>query len=462
MPSLGLGLGLQKLRKAIASFLPSNIAGLELWLDATDETTLNAKMGADFVSTSSEYLSSASADFDKGNESFSFGCWVKQDTHVVNAGIIGKYNATGNNRSYMITTPASGTFRIVMSNDGTSAITLDSAGHTITEWNFVVGVYDSVNDLQKLSVNGSDFITATNTTGAYISSTADFVLGLQTTAYLDGQIDGAFFYDKALTQDQVTSLYNSGNGKAYANLTADDLTSLVSWWQLNELSGNRSDSHGTNTLTDNNSVLSALGKIQEPIANNDYVWRWTDKSSNAYNFDQDTASSQPKWVNSGFGTESKPNLDFLATRFLPISSGSLSSNSAFTCFTVMQKASASGQIGGLMSSANTYTYLDYTDGIVYGRTQSGYDSASGQGHDTNTIIGIMQTNGTNDIILYKNETLLTSGYTNGAAAEAYTSIGNAIRPPNGTICEVIYYNKQLSENERLQVTRYLNNKYGIY
>ncbi len=36
---------------------------------------------------------------------------------------------------------------------------------------------------------------------------------------------------------------------------------LAAWWELNEESGNRSDSHGANTLTDNNTVLFQAGKV---------------------------------------------------------------------------------------------------------------------------------------------------------------------------------------------------------
>jgi hypothetical protein len=39
------------------------------------------------------------------------------------------------------------------------------------------------------------------------------------------------------------------------------LTNLVAYWKLDEASGNRADSHSTNTLTDNNTVASATGKI---------------------------------------------------------------------------------------------------------------------------------------------------------------------------------------------------------
>lgn len=38
-------------------------------------------------------------------------------------------------------------------------------------------------------------------------------------------------------------------------------TSLISWWNLDEESGVRYDAHGTNHLTDNNTVLYAAGKV---------------------------------------------------------------------------------------------------------------------------------------------------------------------------------------------------------
>jgi len=44
------------------------------------------------------------------------------------------------------------------------------------------------------------------------------------------------------------------------------LTGLVSWWKLDEESGVRADSHGSNDLTDNNTVLYAAGKIGNAAA----------------------------------------------------------------------------------------------------------------------------------------------------------------------------------------------------
>lgn len=51
--------------------------------------------------------------------------------------------------------------------------------------------------------------------------------------------------------------------------------SLISYWKLEETSGTRVDSHGTNDLTDNNTVTSATGKINTAAsfanASNEYL-----------------------------------------------------------------------------------------------------------------------------------------------------------------------------------------------
>lgn len=53
------------------------------------------------------------------------------------------------------------------------------------------------------------------------------------------------------------------------------LTNLVAYWKLDEASGSRADSQGTNTLTDNNTVTSAAGIIsnaaQFTSANSEYL-----------------------------------------------------------------------------------------------------------------------------------------------------------------------------------------------
>ncbi len=55
---------------------------------------------------------------------------------------------------------------------------------------------------------------------------------------------------------------------------------LVSYWTLNEASGTRNDSHGTNHLTDNNTVASNTGKVGNAA---EFVGASSEYLSKAYN-----------------------------------------------------------------------------------------------------------------------------------------------------------------------------------
>ena len=67
------------------------------------------------------------------------------------------------------------------------------------------------------------------------------------------------------------------------------LTSLISYWKLDEASGSRADSHGSATLTDNNTVGSGTGKIgtgaQFVTANSEYLSRAAEAANTFGNAD---------------------------------------------------------------------------------------------------------------------------------------------------------------------------------
>ena len=56
----------------------------------------------------------------------------------------------------------------------------------------------------------------------------------------------------------MNPVLRSGGGGGV--LSGAAIGALVSWWKLDEESGNRADAHGSNTLTDVNTVLYAAGK----------------------------------------------------------------------------------------------------------------------------------------------------------------------------------------------------------
>lgn len=70
-------------------------------------------------------------------------------------------------------------------------------------------------------------------------------------------------------------------------------TSLISWWDLEEASGSRSDAHGSNPLTDNNTVTNTTGVVGNAAqfihANSEYL-------SHASNSDFQTGDIDFTWA----------------------------------------------------------------------------------------------------------------------------------------------------------------------
>lgn len=62
---------------------------------------------------------------------------------------------------------------------------------------------------------------------------------------LDGLLDEVGFWGRALSADEISELYNGGSGLAYP-LTANLISNLISYWELDESTGDAIDSHGSN------------------------------------------------------------------------------------------------------------------------------------------------------------------------------------------------------------------------
>lgn len=130
-------------------------------------------------------------------------------------------------------------------------------------WHFIVGWFSPVDKKTHIQV---DLATVVDSTGTCASGTLPAASGATwfgLSPYgANDKMGGAWgrwgVWNRVLSSDERTSLFNSGIGKSYADLTAAEKVGLVSYWDLSEASGDRADSHGSNTLTDNNSVLSVI------------------------------------------------------------------------------------------------------------------------------------------------------------------------------------------------------------
>ena len=464
------------------AFAPSDITGLKLWLDA-DAANVNTEAAADFNGTN-QYLSSASTELKKGNTSFSFGEWVNA-SNVSSKGLIGNLQGSGSNRGYGIRLE-SGLPKIYIStsnfDSGNYAVAVSSTTLSINTWYFIAGVYDADADLLKIKVNGGAFNTTSWANGSNLSA-GDFHLGALDSSlwFLDGKLDLAFFYDKALTEAELNALYNSGNATAYSSLSAAQKTDLVSWWSLSETSGTRYDQHGTNNLTDNNSVGWAAGILDEPVVNDSPVSRWLNKGTGTLNGTQSTAIAQPIYKSSGFGTNSKPYLDFDGTNDFFTLEKEYSKLPNHTIFVVCEidstadRLGISGDInsggqtpsvGSLFEFNSSNLRAFYGDGSSLTNTQSSETFATG----TNYIVSTNFSSGTVGEILRSNGSDLTETITGTADTISGTKSNFSIGRWgdldalyfNGKIAEYLLFSVSLSVTDTERIETYLNTKYAAY
>lgn len=178
-------------------------------------------------------------------------------------GLVCKGSASGNYEYYLYFDRTGNRILFQASGNGTSIDTATGnnfGAPSAGVWYFIEGYYDGTNIA--VCVNrGTDDTTAHNT-GIY-NGTSTFMVGQDGfgTGMFNGRATKVCFYSAVPSTTIRDALYNSGNGVNYHDLTTAQKTNLVSWWDGAETSGNLLDAHGTNNLTDNNTVTSATGKV---------------------------------------------------------------------------------------------------------------------------------------------------------------------------------------------------------
>lgn len=243
---------------------------------------------AQFTAANSEYLSIAdNAALSMGDVAMDICGWVYADTLPSSGntmGLVGKW-ASGNLEYLLFLDNTAGTIRFKFSvrntaNSTTTTVTASTFGTpSVSTFYFVHAYHDPTANTIGIQVNDGTADTAA-TSGGVRDSNAAFEIGRHTAgSYYNGRLDEIGIWKHAttrLTTAQTTWLYNSGTGRSYSELGVGSndgaglLTNLVGYWQLEEASGSRADSKGSNTLTDNATVTQAAG-----LAPTYYYTRWT-------------------------------------------------------------------------------------------------------------------------------------------------------------------------------------------
>ncbi|MEP6901376.1 MAG: LamG-like jellyroll fold domain-containing protein [Actinomycetota bacterium] len=247
--------------------------------------------------------------------------------------------------------PDAGVLRFVV-RGGTTGDLIDS-GHRIVDGNFhhIAATYDGATMI--IFLDGTLSAQQSLTTTINYQPNSLFVMGSREavgfiTAY-SGLIDEPSFYDRALTQAEIASIFNAGTaGKCKPTATVAP-SGLVAWLAGD---GNPNDISGNNNGTLNNGASFAVGKVGQGF--------------NLDGIDDTVTAAQPNAITSSFTAEAWINPTSLAANpvIFERSDGTLTNRIGLQIL-------SSGVIGGYMDSSagfnvsggiipiNTFTHVIY-------------------------------------------------------------------------------------------------------
>jgi len=199
---------------------------------ATYSATGKINTAMDFEKSESDYIQATGFTAFAYTNDFSFSCWIKQESQVGTNTILsfGKNTSAFEAELYV----DAGTVKMRTLTNAVGNVVEISGGATSTStWYHIVGTYNGSTKEMKIYVNGSYVIngtgTSTGATGAngLLIGEGYYQATLASTTF-DGVIDEVGIWSKVLTSDEVTTLYNSGNGLSYPFTTSTTYTQNVS------------------------------------------------------------------------------------------------------------------------------------------------------------------------------------------------------------------------------------------
>jgi len=176
----------------------------------TPYTAAKINNGADFNRTNNRRLGISSNLSFSWSGDYSWSFWVNMNSFVNSEYLLDHVTTTGSSRRAIFYTNADAKFRIFAS--GNEAIS--SATYSTGTWYHIVGVKSGSD--WTLYVNNTSVATTTSSTVSYTANALS--LGCAYDGFganANATIDEVGFWNKALSADERTLLYNSGNGLSY-------------------------------------------------------------------------------------------------------------------------------------------------------------------------------------------------------------------------------------------------------
>jgi hypothetical protein len=177
----------------------------------------NTGTAAFFTRGNSEYLSLSSPSvLNPGDTDFSISTWFKIDPSLpnTNQNVFGLWGNAGSRAYKLFYNGANQNIYFYVSNNGTATQTIGNTAVSTNTWYNLTVVHSNGGTPSTTAYLNNSSIGTTGHT-VFKVGVVPFILGgiADGTNYYNGALDDFAFWNKTLTADEVSEVYNSGSGK---------------------------------------------------------------------------------------------------------------------------------------------------------------------------------------------------------------------------------------------------------
>jgi len=171
------------------------------------------------------------ASINFGDVDFSISCWIKADSHEAYEGFLAKASDYATQKiQYGFIFDGEADLNFV-TGDQTDVNWCGNVAINNGTWYHIVGVYDAVNSKSHIYVNNNK--TSNEALSLNVAANACDLYGgcfFNGSGLFDGIIDEVGIWNRALSDAEVSSLYNGGSGLSYADInpTTKPITPFIS------------------------------------------------------------------------------------------------------------------------------------------------------------------------------------------------------------------------------------------
>ncbi|MBX2903964.1 MAG: hypothetical protein KF872_10450, partial [Chitinophagales bacterium] len=205
------------------------------------------------------------------------------------------------------------------------------------------------------------------------------------------------------------------------------------------------------------------GVVKDAAGN---VSQWRDLSGNNNHFTQSAPGNRPTLTSSNANFNGRPSLTFNTSQYMTnLTNIGGGGNVAYTMFTVSRLSG--GTNARLLSSASTNWLLGYWGGYVDRAYTNNWIAGSSTSVNSVAHMYSISSSGTggNGTVFYDYGNVIATGTAGTPNAPGVIQLngysGGLNEMSNGEVCEVIYYNRVLTNSERQLVEGYLAFKYNL-